>query len=741
MNRRVSETPRQSLPPVKNRFGTFKGVFTPSILTILGVIMYLRFGWVVGEAGLLGTIAIVLLAHAVSFTTGLSICAIATNRTVKTGGDYYMISRSLGLPIGGALGIALFFALGFSTSLYVLGFTESFLNVTGIPPTPTAIRIVGTISCLLLTALTFFSTDLALKVQYIVLAAIGLSIVSLLMGGPDVPFRESPLQMWFHPDGASFETVFAVFFPAVTGFTAGVAMSGDLKDPRRSLPLGTIAAITVGLAVYLLIPLFLIFNVDATVLREDNMVWMRVARFAPLVTAGVFAATLSSALGSILGAPRYLQALAWDHIIPGFLGRGHGPSNEPRIGTIVTFLVAEAGILIGELDFIARIVTMFFLTGYGFLCLASGIQAWSGIASWRPDFRVPASVSFIGAAICFALMFKLDTIAMAGASAVMVLIFLAIKRREVAQNHRSVWSGFWAALVQKGILLLHRSPGDSSGWRPHTLVFGGDPQKYDHLLQLSRWLFHRRGLCTFVRIVEGTLDREHARAERLQVETAAAVEKVYAEMLTRVTVCDSTFNGIRHVAQSYGMPGMVPNTALLGWSSEEQHRAGFVRVLRDLLVLDLNLLLLSHKEGRGFGDRATVDIWWGGAGRNGPLMLLIASWLKSSDGWSRAQLRVNVIVNAADKEARAARLEDILARARVNATANLIVREEGKTPADIIAQTSKDADLTIIGIAPPGDENDDEFIERMNRFIKPLRTTLLVRAATRFDGEEVLYDD
>ena len=445
MNRRVSETPRQSLPPVKNRFGTFKGVFTPSILTILGVIMYLRFGWVVGEAGLLGTIAIVLLAHAVSFTTGLSICAIATNRTVKTGGDYYMISRSLGLPIGGALGIALFFALGFSTSLYVLGFTESFLNVTGIPPTPTAIRIVGTISCLLLTALTFFSTDLALKVQYIVLAAIGLSIVSLLMGGPDVPFRESPLQMWFHPDGASFETVFAVFFPAVTGFTAGVAMSGDLKDPRRSLPLGTIAAITVGLAVYLLIPLFLIFNVDATVLREDNMVWMRVARFAPLVTAGVFAATLSSALGSILGAPRYLQALAWDHIIPGFLGRGHGPSNEPRIGTIVTFLVAEAGILIGELDFIARIVTMFFLTGYGFLCLASGIQAWSGIASWRPDFRVPASVSFIGAAICFALMFKLDTIAMAGASAVMVLIFLAIKRREVAQNHRSVWSGFWAA--------------------------------------------------------------------------------------------------------------------------------------------------------------------------------------------------------------------------------------------------------------------------------------------------------
>ncbi|MBN2719136.1 MAG: amino acid permease [Deltaproteobacteria bacterium] len=382
-----------SEPNGANRFGTFKGVFTPSILTILGVIMYLRFGWVVGHGGLVGAILVVLLAHVISYTTGLSVSSIATNRTVRAGGDYYMISRSLGLPIGGAIGLALFFALALSTSLYILGFAESFLEAFHFENSLLNRQITGTVTLVAITVVTFISTSLALKMQYFVLIAIVLSLVSLFLGGGEFK-NPADVQLWFTDTSATFETVFAVFFPAVTGFTAGVAMSGDLKNPRVSIPRGTLWGITVGLLVYLAIPVFLAFTVDGAALRDDQMIWMKVARVPQLIVAGVFAATISSALGSILGAPRYLQALALDGVVPRFLGKGYGGLNEPRIGTIVTFIVAEAGIVAGELDVIARIITMFFLTSYGFISLASGIQTWSGIASFRPDLKRPRGSAF-----------------------------------------------------------------------------------------------------------------------------------------------------------------------------------------------------------------------------------------------------------------------------------------------------------------------------------------------------------
>lgn len=723
---------------VPEKFGTFKGVFTPSILTILGVIMYLRFGWVVGEAGLLGTIAVVLLAHAVSITTGLSICAVATNRTVKTGGDYYMISRSLGLPIGGALGIALFFALGFSMSLYVLGFAESFLNALHMDATPFNLRLVGTVSCVLLTMLTFFSTSLALRIQYLVLAAIALSMVSLFMG--DSPTPPAGPMMWFGKDAAAFETVFAVFFPAVTGFTAGVAMSGDLKDPRKGIPIGTIASILVGLLVYLSIPVFLAYKVDPELLRTDNMVWMRVARFPILVTAGVFAATLSSALGSVLGAPRYLQALAYDGIVPKFLGKGHGPTNEPRIGTIITFMVAQAGVLIGELDLIARIVTMFFLTSYGFLCLASGIQTWSGVSSFRPDFRTPALISFAGAALCFGLMFKLDTMAMAASMTVMFLIFLAIKRKETGDG-KDTWGGFWAAVVQKGILRLYRRPLDGQNFRPNALVFGGDPLEREHLIQLSKWLFDHRGLATYVSVIEGSLQRNHSQAEKLEKNLQKAVGKIYPEMLTRVVVNDTLFSGILYLTQAYGLPGMIPNTIVMGAGRESENPAAFTNLVRDLLVLDFNLALVSYDVRKAYGNRQSIDIWWGGMERNGPLMLLVAYLLKTSDEWSKATVRVNVIVNEVELEQRRTRLDHVLQKSRVNAQSNMVIRDPAKTAIQIIAETSKDTDLTIIGLAPPKDTESTEFVDRVKTFVTDLGTTIILRASTRFDGEEVLYDD
>jgi amino acid transporter len=724
------------------KFGAFKGVFTPSILTILGVIMYLRFGWVVGHGGILGAILVVLLAHVISIATGMSIVSIATNRQVGTGGDYYMISRSLGLPIGGAIGLTLFFALGLSTSLYLIGFAESFLGAFGFEDSLLGRRLVGTVACLLITAVTFKSTSLALRIQYLVLAAIALSLVSLFAGTSDAPIQGGA-QLWFAEGSESFEVLFAVFFPAVTGFTAGVAMSGDLKDPRKAIPRGTMAAILFGMAVYLAIPVFLALSVDPEVLRTEKLVWNRVALVPALVVAGVFAATLSSALGSILGAPRYLQALALDGVVPGFLGKGHGPLNEPRIGTLATFVVAEAGILLGELDLVARVITMFFLTGYGFLCIAAGIQTWSGIASFRPDFRTPAWVSFVGAGAALAIMFKIDMLAMIGASLLMVVVWLLLKRRQFKAAPGDTWRGFWMAVAQRALVQLQQRGEDALSWRPNALVFGGDPAERPHLIRLAGWLIGGRGLATYFRLETGEKPADGPASSEAGPELYREVTRNYPEMLARSVTVPSVYAGIRNAARHYGLAGMMPNTVMLGFGSGSEDPEAFAELVRELHDLDHNLLFLSHDDERGFGGKRRIDIWWGGLERNGALMLLLAYFLKSSAGWASAELRVNVIVQEADqREEVGARLAGVLRRSRIKGVPNVLLGgRDGATIGRMMAEVSRDADLTMLGLRPPGSEGGAEFVARVRELTAGLGTALLVRASSAFAGNQVLFED
>ena len=218
------------------KFGTFAGVFTPSLLTILGVIMYMRLGWVVGNAGLIGAIVIIIIAHLISVTTGLSISSVATDKKIGAGGVYYVLSRSMGVPIGGSIGIALYVGTAFSIALYLIGFAESFNDFFDFGMTVNDFRLTGTIALVSLTLLAMISTSIALKTQYIILTAIALSIISILLGTRD--YAPDTISVVTNRDAVPMEIVFAVFFPAVTGFSAGIAMSGDLKNPIVSITKG-----------------------------------------------------------------------------------------------------------------------------------------------------------------------------------------------------------------------------------------------------------------------------------------------------------------------------------------------------------------------------------------------------------------------------------------------------------------------------------------------------------------------
>jgi len=483
-----------------NKFGTFAGVFTPSLLTILGVIMYLRLGWVVGESGLIATLGIILIAHVISVTTGLSVSSVATDKKVKAGGLYYMLSRSLGLPIGGSIGITLFIGTALSISLYIVGFSDSFNNSIGFATEGLgATRLTGTITLTGLVVIALISTSIALKAQFYIMAAIFLSLISILLGAFTGAhgLNASAPAIGIPKDGMSLAAVFAIFFPAVTGFTAGVAMSGDLKDPKRSIPIGTMASIAVGLIIYIGLALFLAYSIDSNALRTDYNVLSKVAYFAaygaPLVMAGIWGATLSSALGGILGGPRILQAMSVDRVTPKALAKGAGKSNEPRRALIVTFVIAEAGVLLGELDLIARVVSMFYLTAYGFINLTSALESWSG-SDFRPQFKIPRPISILGAVATFVVMFQLDFVAMLVAFTIIGVIFIILTRKQISIGFSDIWQGVWSEVLRTALYKISRKEADQRNWRPNILLFSGDTEKRAYMLEFGQSLVSRLGV-------------------------------------------------------------------------------------------------------------------------------------------------------------------------------------------------------------------------------------------------------
>lgn len=728
------------------KFGAFAGVFTPSVLTILGVIMYLRFAWVVGHVGLAGALIMVVISHLLVVPTALAVSSIATNRTVGTGGNYFILSRSLGLEVGGAIGVSLFFAQALSVTLYVLGFTEAFCDTfPSLPKQPVAFITVFAVA-----GLAFWNTSIAIKSQFIVMALIGASLVSIFLGGNEA--APSGPALWARTvDGQSplpFGAVFAVFFPAVTGFTQGVSMSGDLEDPKTAIPKGTMAAVAVGFVCYMVLMLWLGLQADTIELRNlDTIVLKKIARFGVLVTLGIWGATLSSAMGSVLGAPRILQALAMDSVVPQFLKKGHGPTKMPRIATLVTLAIALVGLGLAfaspsGLNAVASVISMFFLATYGMTCIASGLAEWSHTPSYRPTFRVPPWVTIPGGLGCFYMMSLINLPAMLVSIVIISLIYIGLERRNLEKTWGDMRHGIWASLIRRGLLVLRDAHYHPINWQPNLLILGGSPMARPHLLEVGYWIAGEQGMATYLFVAKSDSQTTIKRRRKIQLSMEEKIRKNYPQMFGKVHVCESVFRGSLDVAQAYGVSGFEPNTILMGWSQDEQSAEEYTSLIRNLVYLDKSLLLFSHDEERGFGQKRNIDIWWGGLENNGGLMLMLCAMLVEKGPWEDASVAVKMIVPEKTPISLTRRnLEKIIEHARIDAEAQIITRTPPDRPiADIIAERSK-GDLILMGFRPPDEaEAEVDFMARMQKMIELLPNALLVKSSDDFRGAEMLFD-
>ncbi|MBI9035237.1 MAG: hypothetical protein JEZ03_12270 [Bacteroidales bacterium] len=723
---------------VPKKFGSFSGVFTPSILTILGVIMYLRLGWVVGEAGLITTLGIILVAHIISVSTGLSISSIATDKKIKTGGLYYMLSRSLGLPMGGAIGITLFIGTALSISLYLIGFAESFLSVVeireflGLQQDLNGFRIIGTTFILFLVLIAFISTSLAIKTQFFILAAIALSLISVFVGFfTNLEFHPEQISLFASGNDIPIEYIFGVFFPAVTGFTAGVAMSGDLKDPRKSIPMGSLGAIITGFLIYVGLAVGIAFFVDRDLLLNDSNFLIKVAWFAPLVLAGIWGATISSALGGILGGPRILQAISMDKIGPSLFGKGHGVNNEPRVALIVTFVIAEMGILIGDLNQIAGIVSMFYIAAYGFINLAFTLEQWAS-SDFRPSFKVSNWVGIIGFVASFAVMFKIDTFSMLLAIIIIMGIYFYLKKKELQLDFGDVWQSVWSSIIRMSLHKMDQKKLEERNWRPNILLFSGNLENRPHLISFGKWLVGKHGFMSMFELEEVAVEDFNQTKYDQILSTEHSRE--YQGIFSRRTQVTSTYEGILEISKNYGFSGVEPNTVMMGWGGQSKDSSRFATLLQQINDLDHNIIMMDYDQRVGFGKEQSIDIWWRGGGNNGNFSLQLVKFLLIAETWRNASVRL-MIVNAVndEKELICRRAESILENLRLNAEVRIINNQiEQRSIYEIIHAESLHSDLIFLGIPPIEPETQEEFIENINYLCRDLGTVILVRASSYF---------
>ena len=695
-----------------NGFGTFSGVFVPNILTILGVIMFMRMGWVVGQAGLYHAWIILLIANVITFLTSLSLSSIATNTRVEGGGAYFLISRSLGIEIGSSIGVPFFLAQTVSVAFYIVGFTESLRPFVG----ATDPRLISMTVLAVIFIISWVSSDLAIKAQNLILLVLTTALVSFFAGWTPEGQLEANLSPAY-TEGFRFWTVFAIFFPAVTGIMAGASMSGDLKDPSKSIPRGTLWAVAVTFVIYAAQIFWFSHNTERSALTSNAMIMRDMSTVPALIYAGLWAATLSSAIASLLGAPRTLQALAKDGVGPRLLSRLSGTRREPRIALVVSMVMAGGCLIVGDLNLIAPVISMFFLATYAMINLVAGIEAWSGNPSYRPKFKVHWSLSFIGAIGCIVVMFLLNALATLVAAALMLLLYLFLLTRRYETAWGDTWSGFWFNLTRTALIKFGYTRKHIRNWRPVILVLSGNPNTRSGLVSFANLFESKKGFIFLAQILVG--DSWPQLLERRNRERESMDRFINESRLTgesRVIVTHDFESGVCSLIQSSGVGPLVPNTVMLGWSGDMLNHMVYLDTLKRILELHMNLLIHAGVKDPDTELEEQIDVWWG-AEVNGSLMLIFAHLLGANREWKNHRRRVLMIApDYAVAELREKQMYQKLEEARIDAEVITVVANDS-TPMEVIQEHSKTSEVCFIGFNLDGLVSSEEVFQQEKEFL------------------------
>ncbi len=722
-----------------HKFGTFGGVFTPSMLTIFGVIMFMLSGFVVGQAGVWAAVSMVALASGITFLTGLSISAISTNTAVRGGGAYFLISRSLGAEFGGAIGIALYAAQALSVPFYVLGFVEALTRA--FPAAADYYFSISLATASVILVLAYFGAEWAIRVQYAIFAVLLVAIVSFMGGGiadwDAAVFAQNTAPAF--TEGHDYWIVFAIFFPAVTGIMAGVNMSGDLKDPGKSLPVGTLAAVVVGFVVYVAQMIIIGGSQSRTMMLErpfETLLSQAMFGIELPVILGVFAATVSSAIGSIVGAPRILQALSRDEAFPilGPFAKGSAKSDEPHRALALTALITFGILLVagdgqsgegggGPLIVMAAIITMFFLYTYGMCNLAAFVESFSQNPSFRPRFRYFHWITgLLGTLGCVGAAMLIDPIAALVAVAIIIGIYFYVRTRVLDMAFGDARRGFIYSRVRNYLLTLRGMRAHPKNWRPTILAFSGNPATRLPLLEYAQWLEAGRGIVTLATVVQGDFEEDAARRQATMEELRRFVADNDVQAFPEVVVSPDLDIGIELVLQAHSIGPIKPNVVLMGWSEKRERAARFSRRLRAARALGMSLLALYRPMERPSEKR--IDIWWRGQ-ENGHLMAILAHLMVNNHAWRGARVRIlrHIGDEALRVEART-ELHRLCEAARVDF--EIVVVDDDRPSVEVIHHQSADARLVMLGFSPPTAADSDTWHASITRLLDGMPTTMLV---------------
>lgn len=688
------------------KFGTFGGVFTPTLLTILGVIMYLRLGWVVGNAGLLGAWVIILISFIITICTALSMSSITTNIRIGAGGAYAIISQALGLEVGGSLGIPRFVSQGLAVTMYIFGFREGWLMI--FPEHPPF--LIDLVVFAVLFGIAYKSADLAIKTQYLIMGVIFLSFVAIVLAAfyGSMQYTSEEVIRWgtFRSVGTAtdskFWVVFAVFFPASTGIMAGANMSGELKDPRKSIPSGTMWAIGVSLIIYLLLALWIARTATESELLNNFNVMIDESFFPPLVIAGVLGATFSSALASIVGSSRILFAMGQHRVIPkGDWLEKLDRQAQPRNAMIVTGAMIFLSMLLRDLNAVAPLVTMFFLITYAMLNVVVIIEQQLGLISFRPLFTVPWYIPWIGLIGSVLTMFIINPTISLVSWSVVILVYSILSRRHLESTFEDVRSGLftsfseWAAKHTADIA--HRQ---ERAWKPNLLVPVTEVSIVQGSYEFIKDIAIPKGSAMLMGVAKGP-QVEPLRKHLKMISDAYRRDRLYSSVSIMKT--DDFASGVNFGNQALGGAFFRPNIIFLSMLESPEVIRDYPQVIAEARQLEVGVLLYVPHPKASLGRKQHINIWVRNRGpawdindglRNPNLALLTAYKLKINWG---AEIRLITIINEEEEKHRArAFLREFmnLSRLPINETVVKVGHfydELAKAPM---------ADINIFGISP-----------------------------------------